>query len=149
VAREFSRKHRVAEELKRELGILITTEVKDPRVRLVAITDVEVSQDLKYAKVYAGTFDVTAPAEDSSKALEGLNAARGFLKRAIGKRLRLRVMPELRFIEDTTERDAQRMSGLIDSAVAEDQRHGDPLEEAPGQGPGENVGEADDGHGAP
>ena len=42
MAREFSRKHRVAEELKRELGILITTEVKDPRVRLVAITAVEV-----------------------------------------------------------------------------------------------------------
>ena len=54
-------------------------------------------------------------------------AARGFLKRELGKRLRLRTMPELRFIEDTTERDAQRMRGLIDSAVAEDRRHGDPL----------------------
>jgi len=127
VAREFSRKHRVAEELKRELGILITTEVKDPRVRLVAITDVEVSQDLKHAKVYVGSFDVTAATEDASQALEGLRAARGFLKRALGKRLRLRSMPELRFIEDTTERDAQHLSSLIDSAVAEDQRHGDPL----------------------
>jgi ribosome-binding factor A len=137
VPREFSRKHRVAEELKRELGVLITTEVKDPRVRLVAITDVEVSRDLKYAKVFVGTFDVTAEAESSSQALEGLRAARGFLKRALGKRLRLRVMPELRFEEDTTERDAHRMSGLIDSAVAEDRRHGDPLEDA------------DDDHGTP
>ena len=127
MAREFSRKHRVAEELKRELGILITTEVKDPRVRLVAITDVEVSQDLKHAKVFVGSFDVTAATEDPSQALEGLRAARGFLKRALGKRLRLRSMPELRFIEDTTERDAQHLSSLIDSAVAEDQRHGDPL----------------------
>lgn len=135
--REFSRKHRVAEELKRELGVLITTEVKDPRVRLVAITDVEVSRDLKYAKVFVGTFDVTAEAESSSQALEGLRAARGFLKRALGKRLRLRVIPELRFEEDTTERDAHRMSGLIDSAVAEDRRHGDPLEDA------------DDDHGTP
>jgi ribosome-binding factor A len=137
VPREFSRKHRVAEELKRELGVLITTEVKDPRVRLVAITDVEVSRDLKYAKVFVGTFDVTAEAESSSQALEGLRAARGFLKRALGKRLRLRVIPELRFEEDTTERDAHRMSGLIDSAVAEDRRHGDPLEDA------------DDDHGTP
>ena len=135
--REVSRKHRVAEELKRELGVLITTEVKDPRVRLVAITDVEVSRDLKYAKVFVGTFDVTAEAESSSQALEGLRAARGFLKRALGKRLRLRVIPELRFEEDTTERDAHRMSGLIDSAVAEDRRHGDPLEDA------------DDDHGTP
>jgi len=137
VPREVSRKHRVAEELKRELGVLITTEVKDPRVRLVAITDVEVSRDLKYAKVFVGTFDVTAEAESSSQALEGLRAARGFLKRALGKRLRLRVIPELRFEEDTTERDAHRMSGLIDSAVAEDRRHGDPLEDA------------DDDHGTP
>jgi ribosome-binding factor A len=137
VPREFSRKHRVAEELKRELGVLITTEVKDPRVRLVAITDVEVSRDLKYAKVFVGTFDVTAEAESSSQALEGLRAARGFLKRALGKRLRLRVIPELRFEEDTTERDAHRMSGLIDSAVAEDRRHGDPIEDA------------DDDHGTP
>ena len=135
--REFSRKHRVAEELKREIGVLITTEVKDPRVRLVAITDVEVSRDLKYAKVFVGTFDVTAEAESSSQALEGLRAARGFLKRALGKRLRLRVIPELRFEEDTTERDAHRMSGLIDSAVAEDRRHGDPIEDA------------DDDHGTP
>ena len=127
MAREFSRKHRVAEELKRELGILITTEVKDPRVRLVAITSVEVSADLAYAKVYVGSFDVTAPPEEANKAIEGLNAARGFLKRALGKRLRLRVMPELRFIEDTTERDAQHMREVINSAVAEDRRHGDPL----------------------
>lgn len=121
--REFSRRHRVAEELKRELGVLITTEVKDPRVRLVAITDVEVTSDLKYAKVYVGSFDVTAETEKSPEVIEGLRAASGFLKRALGKRLRLRVMPELRFIEDKTEREAQRMSGLIDSAVAEDRLH--------------------------
>lgn len=121
--REFSRRHRVAEELKRELGILITTEVKDPRVRLVAITDVEVTTDLKYAKIYVGSFDVTAEKEKSGEVLEGLRAASGFLKRALGKRMRLRIMPELRFIEDATEREAHRMSGIIDSAVAEDRLH--------------------------
>ncbi|MES1940234.1 ribosome-binding factor A [Salinisphaera sp. T5B8] len=127
MAREFSRKHRVAEELKRELGVLITTEVKDPRVRLVAITSVEVSADLKYAKVFVGSFDVTAPVGQSNEAIEGLTAARGFLKRALGKRLHLRVMPDLRFIEDTTERDAQHLRQVINSAVAEDRRHGDPM----------------------
>lgn len=121
--REFTRKHRVAEELKRELGILITTEVKDPRVRLVAITEVEVSSDLKHAKVYVGSFDVTAANEKAPEVLEGLRAARGFLKRALGKRLHLRTIPELRFLEDPTEREAQRMDGLIKSAVAEDRRY--------------------------
>ncbi|MES1926876.1 30S ribosome-binding factor RbfA [Salinisphaera sp. T31B1] len=125
--REFTRRHRVAEELKRELGILLTTEVKDPRVRLVAITDVEVSPDLKYAKVYVGSFDVTASADPVPDMLDGLRAARGFLKRALGKRMHLRVMPELRFIEDATEREAHRLESVIKAAVDADREHaGDP-----------------------
>lgn len=121
--REFARRDRVAEELKRELSVLITTQLKDPRVTLAAITDVELSSDLKHAKVYVSTFDVTAPAERVDEVLAGLNAARGFLKRELGKRLRLRSLPDLRFIDDPTEREAQRLRGLIDEAVAEDERY--------------------------
>lgn len=135
--REFSRRDRVAEELKRELGILIATQVKDPRVTLVAITDIAISPDLKHAKVYVGSFDVTAERDDGADAaLAGLRAARGYLKRELGKRLRLRVMPELRFIADHTEREAQRLDGIIDRAVAEDRAaaHGD-AETPPDHGP--------------
>ncbi|MDA3919931.1 MAG: 30S ribosome-binding factor RbfA [Salinisphaera sp.] len=123
MGREFKRRDRVAEELKRELGILITTHVKDPRVHLAAITGVEVSTDLKYAKVHVGTFDVTAGVEKPGEVIAGLTAARGYLKRELGRRLRLRVMPELTFLEDPTEREAQRMSQLIDDAVDADRRH--------------------------
>lgn len=123
MAREFTRRQRVGEELKRELGILITTQVKDPRVSLVAITDVEVSPDLKHAKVYVGSFDVTASADKSTDAVAGLQAARGFLKKQLGSRLRLRVMPELRFIEDPTEREAQRLDQLISTAVKQDREN--------------------------
>lgn len=126
MAREFSRQQRVGEELKRELGYLITTQVKDPRVSLVTVTDVDVSPDLKNAKVYIGTFDVTAEVENPDQALAGLRAARGFLKKELGKRLRLRVMPELRFIEDATEREAQRLDKLIANAIAEDEKHAEP-----------------------
>lgn len=129
MAREFSRRARVAEELKRELGSLITTQVKDPRVSLVTITDVDVSPDLKYAKVYVGSFDVTAPADKAAEAVEGLRAARGFLKKQLGKHLRLRVMPELRFIEDATEREAQRLDQIISSAVREDRAHAESTDD--------------------
>ncbi|HET7313631.1 30S ribosome-binding factor RbfA [Salinisphaera sp.] len=125
MAREFSRRERIGEELKRELGILVTTQVKDPRVSLVTITDVDVSPDLKHAKVYVGNFDVTAPAEKSAEAVAGLRAARGFLKKQLGKRLRLRVMPDLRFIEDATEREAQRLDQIIAGAVREDRVNAD------------------------
>ncbi|RJS92711.1 30S ribosome-binding factor RbfA [Salinisphaera sp. Q1T1-3] len=121
MARDFSRRHRVAEELKRELGFLIASQVKDPRVQFVSISDVDVSPDLKHAKVYVANFDVTAAEDSAKRAVAGLHAAEGFLKRELGKRLRLRVMPELRFVEDTTEREAQKLDSLIASAVAEDE----------------------------
>ncbi len=123
MAREFSRRHRVAEEIKKELGVLMATQVKDPAVRLAAITDVTVSPDLKHAKVYVGVFDVIGDPNQAEQVLAGLRRARGFLKHELGKRIRLRVLPELRFYEDTTEREAQRLSRVIESAVAEDERH--------------------------
>lgn len=126
MAREFNRRDRVAEELKRELGSLITTQVKDPRVELASITDVEVSPDLKYAKVYVSTFDVTAADSRGQEIVAGLAAARGFLKRELGKRLRMRVMPELTFVEDTTEREAHRLEQVIDEAVEADRQHAAP-----------------------
>lgn len=135
MAREFTRRDRVAEELKREIGSLITTQVKDPRVQLAAITDVEVSPDIKYAKVYVSTFDVTAPQAKGQEVVEGLRAARGYLKRELGKRLRMRSMPELTFLEDHTEREAHRMSKVIDEAVEADRRNA-PVDEEPQQGDG-------------
>ncbi|WP_423823806.1 30S ribosome-binding factor RbfA [Salinisphaera sp. SPP-AMP-43] len=126
MAREFSRRERVAEELKRELGVLIATQVKDPRVEFVTITDVDVSPDLKHAKVYVGTFDVTAGDDKAAQAVQGLKAAGGYLKKQLSKRLRLRALPDLRFIQDTTERDAQRLDRLIDDAIEQDREHADP-----------------------
>ncbi len=123
MAREFSRRDRVAEEIKKELGVLMATQVKDPAVRLAAVTGVEVSPDLKHAKVYVGMFDVIGDANQAEQVLAGLRRARGFLKYELGKRMRLRALPDLRFYEDTTERDAQRLSRVIESAVAEDERH--------------------------
>lgn len=120
MAREFSRRQRVAEELKKELGYLITTKVKDPGVRLATITEVDVSPDLKHAKVYVGMFDVIGEGDQAAIVLAGLQRARGFLRRELGKRLRLRVLPELRFYEDATERHAQHLTQVIRNAVDED-----------------------------
>jgi ribosome-binding factor A len=116
---EFPRSRRVAEQIKRELSVLISAEVKDPRVRLVTVTDVEVSRDLAHAKVFVGILEMAA---EPAEVLAGLNKAAGFLRGRLGRELRLRVTPELRFIEDTTERDAQHLSSLIDEAVEEDRR---------------------------
>lgn len=117
--REFARSRRVAEQLKRELSLLIATEVKDPRTAGATVTEVEVSRDLAHAKVYVGVYD---PGADGAAVVAGLRRAAGFLRGRLGGALHLRMVPELRFIEDTTEREAHRLARVIDEAVAEDDR---------------------------
>lgn len=117
---DFPRSRRVAEQIQRELSVLINTEVKDPRVHLATVTDVEVSRDLAHAKVFIGVLEMQ---DDPAEVMAGLNNAAGFLRARLGRLMKLRLTPQLRFIEDTTEREAQRLSDLIDDALAKDRDH--------------------------
>lgn len=120
MARDDGRPARVAAAIRRELGDLITTEVKDPRVSLATVTDVELSDDLGSARVYVSSLDVVAEVDRGPEIVTGLQAASGFLKKRLNARLRLRVIPQLRFYQDTTERNAQALDQLIDDAIAAD-----------------------------
>lgn len=113
----FARSERVAEQLRRDLAMLIREKVKDPRVGMVTILDVTVSKDLSHAKVW---FDVLE-AEQGKVAEESLNHAAGFLRRELGRELKLRVTPGLRFYYDDTQLRGNTLSALIDKVVAEDQ----------------------------
>lgn len=120
--REFSRTLRVGEQIRRELAELIR-KVKDPRVGNVTFGEVEVSKDLAHAKVY---FTVLGGgAEQARESAQGLNHAAGFLRRELGRVMRLRIVPELRFVYDDTQEKGARLSALIDQAVRADrERHG-------------------------
>jgi ribosome-binding factor A len=109
--REFSRSRRVGSELKRLLNELLQSEVKDPRLRGVRVTDVQLSGDLGVAKVYYGTLQ---PDEDAAPAEQAFAAAGGFLRSRAGRALRLRRVPELRFIRDTTAQHGIELTRLID-----------------------------------
>lgn len=113
---DYARTDRISEQVKRVLAQLIRDKVKDPRIGMISILDVEVSKDLKMAKVYFDTFQ-TDKIEDSTV---GLNRAAGFLRRELGKELNLRSTPSLQFIYDDTEVKANDLSALIDKAVASD-----------------------------
>ena len=113
---DYSRTDRIAEQIKRELALLIQNHVKDPRVGMVGILDVQVTKDLAQAKVY---FDMLI-AEDSKKCEKALNRAAGFLRRELGRSVKLRATPSLKFIYDDTELKANQLSHLIDKAVASD-----------------------------
>ncbi|MDP2155094.1 MAG: 30S ribosome-binding factor RbfA [Sulfuricella sp.] len=120
MGKAFLRTGRVAEQIQRELADLIQMEVKDPRVGLVTLTGVEVTQDYAHAKVY---FTTMKSAEQAPKAQAGLEHAAGFLRSQLAHRMKLRIMPQLHFIYDTSVEHGVRLSQLIDEAVASDKAH--------------------------
>jgi len=113
--KEFSRTKRVASQIQRELAQLIQFEVKDPRVGMVTVSAIELSRDLSYAKVYV---TVLSANNEVGEALEGLNKAAGFLRRELGKRLSIRVTPQLTFLYDASVEHGANLSALIDKAVS-------------------------------
>ena len=117
MAREFSRSRRVGEQIQRELAELVQRELKDPRLGMVTISAVEVSRDMGVAKVF---FTVFGEGFDPKQTLEALNHANGFLRRELAHRMRLRMVPELRFHYDHSIEKGSQLSALINEAVAKD-----------------------------
>ncbi len=112
--KSYPRSRRIADQIQRELADLIRNEVKDPRVGLMTITDVDVSPDLSHAKVF-----VTSLGEAAQRAqcVQGLQHAAGFLRALLSHRLNMRSVPELRFLADESVERGVRLSHLIDEAV--------------------------------
>ena len=116
--KEFSRSQRVNEQIQRELAELIRLEVKDPRVGFITLTGVEVTPDYAHAKVF---FTSMTGEADLEQILIGLRRAGGFLRRELGKRVRIHTLPELHFCYDRSVEEGSRLSQLIDKAVREDE----------------------------
>ena len=113
--KSFSRKDRVSEQIRRELAELIRTELKDPRVGMISITDVEVTADYAHAKVF---FSTLAGSEHVAGVLTGLQKASGFLRRELGKRISIHMTPQLHFVFDQSLERGADLSKLIQQAVA-------------------------------
>jgi len=114
--KDYARSERIASQIQRELARLVQIELKDPRLSMPSILEVQVSKDLSYARVY---FSVLDP-EHAADCLAALNGACGFLQREIGKVLKSRITPKLSFIYDDTAIRGRQLSDLIDSALASD-----------------------------
>lgn len=112
--REFSRRLRVGAELTRILNELLQLEVKDPRLKDVRVSEVEVSGDLGVARVFYSTLD---PDADPAPIASALAKATAFMRSRVGREARLRRVPELRFEADASAREGFRISRLIDSAA--------------------------------
>jgi ribosome-binding factor A len=107
----FSRSKRVADLLKREMAIMLMGEIKDPRVQgLVTVMAVEVSEDLRYAKVF---ISVMGSEDERVSAIAGINKAKGFVRKTLGSRLGLRRVPELQFQLDRSQEKREKIEALL------------------------------------
>lgn len=111
---------RAAELIRAHLMDLLQTQVNDPRVQMVTITEVEVTPDATRAHVFVTSL---GDPQTQSDALTGLESAAGFLRRALGQRIRLRNTPELVFHWDSSIERGERISGLLDR-LHEDESEG-------------------------
>lgn len=120
MAKAFKRTDRVSQQVKKSLALILQREVKDPRIGMVTVSDVEVSRDLAYAKVYV-TF-LNDDKESIKEGLEGLNKASGYIRSLVGSAVKMRVTPELQFIYDSSLVDGMRLSNVVTNAIANDER---------------------------
>lgn len=120
MSREFKRSDRVAQELKKEVAIILQREVKDPRIGMVTVSDVEVSRDLAYAKIFV-TFLFDSDQAAIEQGMEGLEKASPYIRSLVGKAMRLRIVPELRFIYDESLVEGMRMSNLVSNVIRQDE----------------------------
>ena len=121
---------RLNEQLKRELAELIRVDVRDPRVGLVTVTAVEVTNDLSLARVFV---QVTGTEAEVAEALAGLSAAAPFLRSELGKELTIRRIPELRFQRDESLAHAMRIEKILSDVLPDDE----PADEGADEGAGE------------
>jgi len=91
---EGKRSEKVADLIHKEISEMLVKTIKDPRIGFVTITRVAVSEDYRSAKVY---FSVTGTVEERQRSMEGLNSAKGYVRKELGRRIRLRYTPEIIF----------------------------------------------------
>ena len=110
-----ARLRRVAEQIQRELSGILHTELKDPGVGMITITGVDVSPDFAHARVF---FTTLGDADALAQTQAALRRAAGFLRSALGHRLRVHNTPELNFEYDASVERGVRLTQLIDAAVS-------------------------------
>jgi ribosome-binding factor A len=124
--KDFQRTDRIAEQLKRELAQLIQYEVKDPRlVGWITVSDVTVTRDLQFAKVYVSFLATETSEDDIQQSMDILKQSVPFLRSQLAKRMQLRKMPDLTFIYDDSMQKGNHLVDVIEKAIAKDKPESD------------------------
>jgi len=105
----YKRSKRVGDLLREEISDIIMRRVKDPRVGFVTVTSVKVTEDLRMARVYISVLHK----EETSQTINALTSASGFIRAELGKRLRIKILPKIEFLEDDSIEYGTRIDQLI------------------------------------
>lgn len=132
MAKSFSRTDRVSQEVKKAVALILQKEFSDPKLGMITVSDVEVSRDVAYAKIYV-TF-LFDEQEKIDYGMEVLTEASGYIRSLLGKAVKLRVTPELTFVYDKTLTEGIALANAVTSATEADaqkrQQAGQDNEEA-------------------
>jgi ribosome-binding factor A len=112
----FKRSQRIQELLHEEISKLVQNGLKDPRIGFTTITKVEVSDNLKHAKIF---FSVMGTEQEKNDTLDGLINAKGFIRNMLGKNLYLRYLPELDFRRDDNADHVEKISRILNGLHSE------------------------------
>lgn len=109
----------IGEEIKRVISHLLRTKIKDPRISdMVSITEVRVTNDLSFAKVFVSVFGTE---DEKNDTLEGLRNAEGFIKKEIGRNVKMRIMPKLIFELDDSVEESLRLEKILEEIKTKDE----------------------------
>ncbi len=117
----YKRSTQVGAAMGREIALIIQRELKDPRLGFVSVSGVELSDDLKFGRVF---ISILGDEESRRASLEGLESAKGYIRKLLGEKLKLRYTPEIVFKEDHSMERGERIDRLIDSLHREEKPKG-------------------------
>ena len=106
------RPQKIAKSIKRYVSKIIQEELKDPRIGFVTITDVEITKDLKYARVY---YSILGDKTERNNTINALKSAGGYIKKLVGRNLGIRYIPEIIFVEDKAAERAGNIYRILDN----------------------------------
>ncbi len=107
----MSRPERVCEQMRREVSQILQEEIKDPRIGFITVIRVEITKDLRFARIF---YSILGKDKDQKEAKEALESAHGFIRRLIGQRLKLRLTPEIVFIYDKSSEYSIEIQEALD-----------------------------------
>ncbi len=122
----YKRADRVGDQIRAEIADILVRKIKDPQIGFVTVTAVEVTDDLRHAKVFVSMLEsesLASPGREQNKTLRGLVRASGFIRTELGKRLRLKFLPQLSFHIDQSAQKAAHILQLLEEIKQTDDGH--------------------------